>query len=171
VGALAVACGARESTARAEINLIALLPGAERRALAPVDAAIRIAIAGPAGDRRVGLVVDAPARITWSHRLAPRSRLLAAFALVDGAPEDAVTLRIGVSDPRTYEGLFSRRLEAGSAADASWQPLDLDLSAYGGWQWSLFYRPWNTTWRINLSVDATPHGAVAIDRLRIETGR
>jgi hypothetical protein len=35
----------------------------------------------------------------------------------------------------------------------------VDLSGYGGWQWSLFYRPWTTTWRLIFSTDVSPPGA------------
>ncbi len=155
-----------------EINLIDALPRAERRAALPVTDAFRLDVAGPPADRRLGLVISAPARLIWSERLHPRARLRASFVLVPGAPPGSgVTLRIGVSDQRVYEMLFTRQLLASNKDDAAWIPLDLDLGAYGGWQWSLFYRPWNTTWRINVSVDAHPHGAVALERPRIEMER
>jgi hypothetical protein len=35
-----------------------------------------------------------------------------------------------------------------------WTPLRADLSAYAGWQWSLFYRPEAQLWRLVLSTDA-----------------
>ena len=155
-----------------EINLIESLPRAERRAVLPVSEAFRLDVAGPPSDRRLALVVSAPARLIWSERLHPRARLRASFVLVPGAqPGAGVKLLIGVSDPRVYERLFTRELLVSSGDDAAWAPLDIDLGAYGGWQWSLFYRPWNTTWRINVSVDANPHGAIAIDRPRIEMAR
>jgi hypothetical protein len=161
------ACGARGEPFSAEINLIVRLPQAERRSPGVLEQAIRVEAAGPPDDRRAALVIDAPARVTWSERLGAHARLRAAAVLVQGdGPEAGVTLRIGVSDDRVYDVLFSRRFDAAGGADA-WTPIDVDLSDYGGWQWSVFYRPWETAWRINVSVDAAPHGAIALDRPRI----
>ena len=35
-----------------------------------------------------------------------------------------------------------------------WTDLRADLSAYAGWQWSIFYRPERRRWRLVLSTDA-----------------
>jgi hypothetical protein len=40
-------------------------------------------------------------------------------------------------------------------ADRSFVPIAVDLSAWAGWQWSLFYRPSETAWNIVFSVDGT----------------
>jgi len=163
----ASACGDGGLPASAEINLIDRLPHAERRAAAVLEEAIRLGIAGPPDDRRAALVIEAPARVTWLERIGAHAEFRAAAALAARDRVDAgVTLRIGVSDDRIYDMLFTRRFEAASG-ETAWVPVEVDLSGYGGWQWSLFYRPWETTWRINLSVDTAPYGALALDRPRI----
>ena len=164
---MASACADGGLATSAEINLIDRLPHAERRAPGVLDEKIRLDVAGPADDRRSALVIEAPARLTWLERVGAHAQFRAAAAFVTGGSGDAgVTLRIGVSDDRIYDPLFTRRFDAASPASA-WVPLEVDLSRYGGWQWSVFYRPSETTWRINLSVDAAPHGAIALDRPRI----
>jgi hypothetical protein len=155
----------------AEIDLIRELPHAERRAAA-IDQAMRLEVTGPPTDRRMALVLAPPVRITWVTRVGPHAHLRAALALVpDGTTGSGANIRIGVSDQRLYDLLFSRRLLADRGDASRWLPLDLDLSPYGGWQWSLFYRPWTTAWRINVSVNADPHGAIALERPRIEMSR
>jgi hypothetical protein len=63
----------------------------------------------------------------------------------------AVRLRIGISDHRIYEGLKEVIL---TPRNGSWLDLRVDLSAYAGWKWSLFYRPEQIIWRVVLAADA-----------------
>ena len=75
-------------------------------------------------------------------------------------PAAPVRLRLGISDHRIYEGLVEVLLTPG---DRRWTELRADLSAYAGWQWSLFYRPDRIAWRLVLAADATgPAPALAI---------
>jgi len=60
--------------------------------------------------------------------------------------------RVGVSDDRIYEQLADALLTPG--VQTGWTELRADLSAYAGWQWSLFYRPEQRRWRLVLSADA-----------------
>lgn len=84
-----------------------------------------------------------------------RSRFVAQVAIdggVDGAPPQPLRFRVGVSDDRIYEQLADVVLTPG--VQAGWTPLVADLSAYAGWQWSVFYRPETRRWRLVLSTDA-----------------
>jgi hypothetical protein len=140
------------------------MPGAERRAVLPVDEAIRVDVAGAGGDLRPSIVMAAPARLTWSLRFPPRSHLRTAVALVPdarGAAGAGATARIGLSDGRSYDAVLTVKLDPAAPDGSAWRPIDLDLRAYSGWQWSLFYRPSEITWLMNFSVDATPAGTIA----------
>ena len=86
-----------------------------------------------------------------------------AVALVpdaSGQMGPGVSVRIGIADNRSYEQLVGLRVPPPVASAAFWRPIDIDLRAYSGWQWSLFYRPWTILWRVNLSVDASPGAGV-----------
>ena len=82
----------------------------------------------------------------WALPL-PRDGVFRARIAVAGA---RVRIRIGVSDARIYEQLAERIL----APDQEWSVLTANLSAYAGRKISLFYRPDNISWRVNLSADA-----------------
>jgi hypothetical protein len=138
----------------AYVDLLETLPSADRRARPPIDAAIRADLAGPPGDLRPAILTSAPARVTWSTRLPSRARLETAIVLTGddhGAPGGSATARIGISDDRRYEQLANISLDAGAAR--AWQPVTIDLGGYSGWQWSLFYRPWERNWKIVFGAD------------------
>ena len=107
-----------------------------------------------AGVSRPAIAAPVPSRLTIALPLPRRGVLRAFVALGEAAPgivPAPVRLRIGVSDDRIYEGLFERLLAPGH----TWSELRVDLSAYAGWKWSLFYRPERMTWRVVLATDAT----------------
>lgn len=160
--ALGAACHGRSAPPQ-YVDLIHELPRAERRAVAPVDEAIRVDMTGPEDDMRPAIVMQAPARLTWAMRFPSRAHLATAVMLVPdvAGSQRGVTVRVGVADDRTYEAVFQLPIEASGAAPPAWRLVDIDLSAYSGWQWSLFYRPWAITWRVIVSVDATPGGTAA----------
>ena len=84
-----------------------------------------------------------------------RSAFVARVALdggVDGAPPQPLRFRVGVSDDRIYERLADVLLTPG--VQTGWTEVRADLSAYAGWQWSVFYRPTERRWRLVLSTDA-----------------
>jgi hypothetical protein len=54
--------------------------------------------------------------------------------------------RIGISDDRTYDGLMTTEVLVESSQ--AWQPISIDLSKYGGFKWSLFYRPREKIWNV-----------------------
>lgn len=119
------------------------------------------------------MVTDAPARVIWSVRLPSRARLETAVALLaesSGNSGAGVSARIGISDDRRYDQLAAITLDGSVAQSRAWRPVSIDLGRYSGWQWSLFYRPWERTWRLVFSADATPGGTIAWARPVI-TGR
>jgi hypothetical protein len=148
-------------------DLIARLPDAERRAAGPLEEWIRAGAAGPASDRRVALLLTAPARVTWTGRLPERAWIETAVMLADGV---GATARIGISDNRLYEGLARIELKPANG-NAAWQELRVDLGTYAGWQWSLFYRPSSIEWRLVFAADATPGGTIAWARPVIKRRR
>jgi hypothetical protein len=77
-------------------------------------------------------------------------------------------LRVGVSDDRTFEELTNVVLPPDARG---WTDLRVDLSAYAGWKWSLFYRPDRIVWRLVLAADAvdTTPPTVLWGEPRIET--
>ena len=156
---LAAACSG--SPAPARIDLLAELPRAEKRAIKP-EIAIRTALVGPAGDPRLSLVTDTPARITWTLRLPSHAHLQTALRLVpdaNGKIGDGIAARIGISDNRSYQGLL--RVVIDKAATSGWQPVDVDLTEYSGWKFSLFYQPSRRDWRLVFGADAAPGGTIA----------
>ena len=158
---VAAACTPRPSVE--VIDLMKTMPSAERRSARPIDEAVRADLIGPAGDPRPAIVTDAPARVIWSIRLPARAQLETAVALVgqSSSPGAGVSARIGISDDRRYDQLAKITLDGSTAQSRAWQPVSIDLGAYSGWQWSLFYRPWERTWRLIFSADATPGGTIA----------
>jgi hypothetical protein len=103
-----------------------------------------------------------PSRVTVHVHVPPRAALTSALGIAEAgeAPADAgVLFQVGISDGRVYEPLFERALFARDAR--TWQPLLIDLHRYGGWQWSLFYRPSAITWDITFNTYAA--GATAAD--------
>lgn len=155
------------------VDLLETLPTAERRAALPIDVAIEGDLVGPAGDIRPAVVMAAPARVIWSTRLPWRAKLETAVILVDdghGARSGSAVARIGISDDRRYDQLATIPLD-GSALPRAWQTVSIDLHAYSGWQWSLFYRPWERTWRLIFSADAAPAGTIAWARPIVSEGR
>jgi hypothetical protein len=166
--AASAACGSTNRRADAAISLVDELPKAERRAGSAIEEAVRVGDAGSGGDRARAILLRAPARVIWLLRIPGHARLRTAVALVPDANNPArplgtgVTVRIGIADGRNYEELVQVKVPPAQPHAPFWQPIDVDLGAYGGWQWSLFYRPWNTTWRVNFTVAELPGpGSVA----------
>ena len=104
------------------------------------------------GDRHC-VRLPAPGRLTWTLPLPHRGALHTEVAAIDGP----VGFRVGIGDGRTYEVLATVPL----LPSDGWKSLVVDLSAYAGWKWSLFYHPDRMRWRIILSTDAV-HGRTGI---------
>jgi hypothetical protein len=146
-----------------EIDLLSVLPTAQRRAQGNVDEAVRVDVAGVAGDTRTALVLRAPARVTWPVVLPFHARLASSALLLPGPSGAAqgVTLRVGLSDQRKYTEL------AQVEVTGSWMPITLDLRDYSEWKFSLFDQPLRKRWHLIVNADATPGGTVALDRPRL----
>jgi hypothetical protein len=152
------------------IDLVAALPTAERRALGPADAAIRATMVARDQVDQPALVTDAPARVIFPVKMPARARFRAAVSLQSPA-SPAVTIRMGIADDRRYDELLRVNVEPAAPGTDGWTPIDVDLGAYSGWQWSLFYRPSRITWRLVLNADATPGGSIVWLRPTIEMKR
>jgi hypothetical protein len=158
---VAGACGSSGAAPEDTVRLIDQTP-VEKRAGSPIEEAVRIEDTGSGADRARAIRMRAPTRVIWSVVIPFHARLRTAVALVpdhanaDGPLGPGVTVRIGIADKRSYEELARVPVLPPSAGAAFWQPIDVDLGAYRGWQWSIFYRPGDTPWRLNFSVDAIP---------------
>jgi hypothetical protein len=165
------ACRSHQPPIPPSIDLVAELPRAERRAAGDIDAAIRPDVVGVGSNSRLAIVMHAPARVIWSLRLPARPHILTAVAIApepDGSLGSGVTARMGISDGRTYDQPFLLKLTPDPSGAVVWQNVDIDLHEYAGWQWSFFYRPSETTWRINFSADLSPGGTLAWARPSID---
>lgn len=135
----------------AVVDLLRELDRAERRPAEGFDVAIHQA----GGESRPSLVAPVPSRATWSLPLPRHGAFRAHVALEADDPATVVRLRVGVSDHRIYEGLADWIL---TAERGGWIAIHADLSAYAGFQWSLFYRPDRIPWRVVLAADAIGGG-------------
>ena len=85
--------------------------------------------------------------MTWALPLPHDGRFATTVSTVGDA---SVRFRVGVSDDRIYEALSEVVLAKHDAPKA----ITVDLSAYAGRKWSIFYHPDRITWRLTLSADA-----------------
>jgi hypothetical protein len=123
------------------------------------------------GSARPALIMVAPARVTWPVRLPAQQAVLhTAVALLPSGDADAgVVVSVGISNNRFFDDLIRVPLKpAAPGAAAAWRPLDIDLSAYTGWRFSLFNQPYRTTWKLILNAGALPRGTVAWADLTID---
>lgn len=145
------------------IDLVHEFPKAEKRS---AGAAFEVAEHTLSAVRHATIVAPAPSRIIWTLNFPARGRLRTAVGVLPGegaAPVDAsVTFRLGISDHRIYEPLVQQTLSAADTERTGWAILTADLSRYGGWQWSLFYRPDSHPWRLIFNADAAGGRALAL---------
>jgi hypothetical protein len=143
------------------------LPGARIQPAATAEVA-RLGEVMDAGTSMAVLLTAAPARLTWLVRFPARAELEASVGLVPASPASAgVIVRVALADDRSYDELARLTLTA-TAGAVSWHPIRIDLGAYSGWQWSLFYRPSKLTWSLIVGVDPMPSGTVAWRTLRVQ---
>jgi hypothetical protein len=98
--------------------------------------------------RHATISASVPSRVIWSTAFPGRGTLRTGLAVRPSDPARADTtikFRIGISDDRLYEGLAEHTI---SAKAGSWLPVAVDVSLYGGRQWSLFYRPDARQWKL-----------------------
>jgi hypothetical protein len=146
IGTLLVSCqSSHDSAPMMAVDLIAQLSRAECRPAGRCEAVF-------AGDRYC-VRLPAPGRLTWTLAMPHHAALRTEVSAIDGP----VGFRVGIADSRTYEVLTTSSL----TPPDGWNALVIDLSAYAGWKWSLFYHPDRIAWRIVLSTDAV-HGRAGI---------
>jgi hypothetical protein len=146
------------------INLLDAVASAEIRPIVRPPDAIQVIDAAVGGTERRSLSVIVPSRVSLRLRVPTHAVFHTALAVDAPAGHQAgagIAFSAGISDGRTYEPLMERTILAGDAA--SWQPVQVDLRRYAGWQWSLFYRPSSIAWEIVLNSYGTGPGA---ERLR-----
>ena len=170
----AAASGCRSQTQDAPIDLLRVLPSAERRAGSALDEAVHADTVTVAGVTRPALLMRAPSRVLWPVQLtANRAMLRTAVAVMDDhtGATTGVVVRVGISDSRSYNELLRLPVRVEPGSGPVWQPIDVDLSAYSGWRWSLFYQPYRLHWKLIFNADASRRGRVAWAEPTIELRR
>jgi len=128
-----------------------------------------------AGQPKRALIVPQPSRVTWKVKVPARAVLTGAAGILpspSGAAAGSSRLLIGISNGRFFDGLLDQNLPSASAeAGSAWLPIRINLARYGGWQWSIFYRPWNITWEVIFNVNGQGPRTVALGNLAIENRR
>jgi hypothetical protein len=146
------ACGPSDRAPVRIVDLVREMRSAEAR---PSAAAFEVADVSLFGRSGPAIRTLAPSRLVFVLAIPLRSTFSARVAIdssVDGGPQQPLRFRVGISDDRIYESLASVVLTPGAQTD--WTELRADLSAYAGWQWSVFYRPGERRWRLVLGVDS-----------------
>jgi hypothetical protein len=155
------------------IDLLHELPRAQVRAVAPEGARVDL-VAGEAG-LVPALVMPAPSRVIWPVQLTERAELTARVAVLGDAADRGVTIRIGISDNRSYDELLRTKIGTTGTTGTTgtqtlaWQPIRVDLSAFSGWRFSLFYHPNKKIWNLIVNADATPGGTAAWAGLEVKS--
>jgi len=127
------------------MDLAATFNGADRR---PEAGAFYVDAEVIDGQRRFVIAVPAVSRLTWRITLPTHARLRLWLAVGGDCASSPVDFRIGISDGRVYEQLLVREVAPDPSASRAWEPATIDLSQYGGFQWSLFYRPSEVSWSL-----------------------
>lgn len=167
--AVVLSAGCGQPSTLPPIDLLNDLSRAERRAPPPSDRSIRADFVHVRSDVAPALLMTAPARVLYPVRMPARARFVADVGLVDPVPETAgVVVRVGLSDGRRYEEVFRAVLDHASHGRTPWAQVAIDLSAYSGWQFSVFYQPSRRDWQLVLNADSAPGGTVAWVRPTIE---
>ena len=115
---------------------------AHPRAFGRQHAAFEIADVSIAGRPEPAIRTIAPSRLVFVLPVPRRSTFTARVAIdggMNGMSPQPLRFRVGVSDDRIYEQLAEVLLTPGIHTGCT--DVRASLSAYAGWQWSLFYRP------------------------------
>jgi hypothetical protein len=149
---LAAGCGGSADGAQVRVaDVIKQFHSVEKR---PAGGAFEIAEYTLGGRTLPAVAVPPTSRLVWTYSPLPRrSTLRAELGVADLGGDSRVHVRVGISDGRTYETLAERVVETSESA-GGWTPIAVSLSAYGGPQWSLFYRPDTRLWEIILATTA-----------------
>jgi len=168
IAVLSCGCGASGRTGPLQIDLLHELPRALIQAPASSPGPHVDLVPAESG-LAPALVTPAPSRVTWTLQLTQRAELVARAGLMPdptATVAQGVTLRVGISDNRSYDELLRMKLDPAPAGSATpWRPILLDLSEFSGWKWSVFYQPPRKTWKLIINADATPGGTAAWEGL------
>lgn len=152
------------------VDLVHELQSADRRASHPPGDAIRAGTAVVDGETQPALEVQASARVTYLVRMPERAAFHARVALLPSASPTGVLVRFGISNDRFYNELANVQVGPSPiGGPPMWQPIDVDLTLYSGWKWSVFYQPGRRTWKIILNANESPGGTVVWARPVITT--
>jgi hypothetical protein len=109
------------------------------------------------------IVMPIPSRVTWRLPLPRGGLLRTSVTRADAVPGTigmpSVRFRIGIADDRIYEGLTEITV---APEQRGWIDLRVDLAAYAGWKWSLFYRPDRVLWNLVLAADGAAGDATVV---------
>jgi hypothetical protein len=148
-----VACGGRGDPSIRVIDLVRDLPRAEKR---PDASAFEVAEHTVSAVRHASIAAAVPSRMIFTTQFPAHGLLRMDLAVMAGpgtGDDGAVGFRIGVSDGRLYESLANRTVTVADTNRNGWTPLAVDVSLYGGRQWSLFYRPDAHAWQLIFNAD------------------
>ena len=166
IGLSAVWCGQAGPTPRVRhVDLLASLPRAEKR---PLGSEFSAGVVTLGGETHTALEVPSASRVIWSERLPDHAALETAVGVspaLSAAGRGNAVFRIGIADERSYDELLIAAVPLD--APPRWQRVSIDLSKYGGFKWSLFYRPRWKIWKVtfNTTLEGLGRRAGAADRL------
>jgi hypothetical protein len=122
------------------VELIPLFASAEKR---PLDGTFEVVEAELNGERKQAIYTVPTSRLTYKVRIPDDAWLRVA---VGTKPEswtlegDGVLFRVGVSDGRTYDPLFTQHVNPfANTGDRKWIQVWVDLSAYAGEEVALIF--------------------------------
>lgn len=127
------------------VDLIEQFPAAEKRGVS--GSAVELAEIDLSGEAKRAISVPPGAgnssRIIWKVRVPDDAWLRVALGMKPEAWDkegDGVLFRVGVSDGRTYDELFTQHVNAfAREADRRWIPVMVDLSTYAGEEVELIF--------------------------------
>jgi hypothetical protein len=137
VAALVVWGWRRGGTPSSAIDLVPLLPQAERRSQPlPPEESIKVVTATLNGEARTCILEQGVGRITFKLTVPPDAWFSAAVGVDPVAWDkegDGVLFRMGVSEGTTYDELLNQHVNpVANASDRRWIPVAVDLAAYAG---------------------------------------
>ena len=127
------------------IDLVGQFPTAEKRGASGSQAAV--AEIDLNGEKKQAIVIPPgpgnASRLIWKVRVPDDAWLRVALGMKPEAWDkegDGVLFRVGISDGRTYDELFTQHVNAfGKEAERRWIPVMVDLSAYAGEEVQLIF--------------------------------
>jgi hypothetical protein len=123
----------RRSGGAAAIDLLSTFATAEKR---PASGTFEVVDADLNGEKKRAIFTVPASRITWKVRVPDDAWLKVWMGMKPESWEkegDGVLFRVGVSDGRAYDELFTQHVDPfTNKGDRRWIPTTVDLSAYAG---------------------------------------